>query len=189
MFVTWTGTCTLKNEKWYVRLILKLCFCRFAKKRGRFDYGSIWADEGDTAGDEWQDAVSYTHLEEEDFALFLTSIRHAAAVLLERTENAVNAEDLSSVPDLKEYRFRIQAKLFEYLSMQYVNPLLVLDSLMKPESTDRKGQRIYRVKAFLAAEAASPEGRLIASLQSGEYLFPKAFHGNQIQLMNKDRCV
>ena len=37
--------------------------------------------------------------EEEDFALFLTSIRHAAAVLLERTENAVNAEDLSSVPD------------------------------------------------------------------------------------------
>ena len=127
--------------------------------------------------------------EEEDFALFLTSIRHAAAALLERTENAVNAEDLSSVPDLKEYRFRIQAKLFEYLSMQYVNPLLVLDSLMKPESTDRKGQRIYRVKAFLAAEAASPEGRLIASLQSGEYLFPKAFHGNQIQLMNKDKQV
>lgn len=127
--------------------------------------------------------------EEEDFALFLTSIRHAAAVLLERTENAVNAEDLSSVPDLKEYRFRIQAKLFEYLSMQYVNPLLVLDSLMKPESTDRKGQKIYRVKAFLAAEAASPEGRLIASLQSGEYLFPKAFHGNQIQLMNKDKQV
>ena len=110
-------------------------------------------------------------------------------VLLERTENAVNAEDLSSVPDLKEYRFRIQAKLFEYLSMQYVNPLLVLDSLMKPESTDRKGQKIYRVKAFLAAEAASPEGRLIASLQSGEYLFPKAFHGNQIQLMNKDKQV
>ena len=34
--------------------------------------------------------------EEEDFALFLTSIRHAAAALLERTENAVNAEDLSS---------------------------------------------------------------------------------------------
>ena len=54
--------------------------------------------------------------------------------------------------------------LFEYLSMQYVNPLLVLDSLMKPESTDRKGQKIYRVKAFLAAEAASPEGRLIACL-------------------------
>ena len=91
--------------------------------------------------------------------------------------------------NLSEYRFRIQAKLFEYLSMQYVNPLLVLDSLMKPESTDRKGQRIYRVKAFLAAEAASPEGRLIASLQSGEYLFPKAFHGNQIQLMNKDKQV
>lgn len=60
---------------------------------------------------------------------------------------------------------------------------------MKPESTDRKGQKIYRVKAFLAAEAASPEGRLIASLQSGEYLFPKAFHGNQIQLMNKDKQV
>ena len=93
------------------------------------------------------------------------------------------------MPDLKEYRFRVQAKLFEYLSMQYVNPLLVLDSLTKPESTDGKGQRIYRFKAFVASEASSPEGRLIASLRPGEYLFPKAFHGNQIQLMNKNRQV
>ena len=127
--------------------------------------------------------------EEEDFTLFLTSLRHATAALLERTENAVNSEDLSCMPDLKEYRFRIQAKLFEYLSMQYVNPLLVLDSLTKPESTDGKGQRIYRFKAFVASEASSPEGRLIASLRPGEYLFPKAFHGNQIQLMNKNRQV
>ena len=57
------------------------------------------------------------------FALFLTSIRHAAAALLERTENAVNAEDLSSVPDLKEYRFRIQAKLFEYLFYAICEPI------------------------------------------------------------------
>lgn len=127
--------------------------------------------------------------EEEDFTLFLTSLRHATAALLERTENSLNIEDLSRVPDLKESRFRVQAKLFEYLSMQYVNPLLVLDSLTKPESTDGKGQRIYRFKAFAASEASSPEGRLIASLQPGEYLFPKAFHGNQIQLMNKDKQV
>ena len=127
--------------------------------------------------------------EEEDFTLFLTSLRHATAALLEKIENGINIEDLIRVSDLEECRFRVQAKLFECLSMQYVNPLLVLDSLTKPESTDGKGQRIYLFKAFLAAEASAPEGRIIAGLQSGEYLFPKAFHGNRIQLMNKDRQV
>ena len=125
---------------------------------------------------------------EEDFTLFLTSLRHASADLLEKTETKTNVE-LSAVPNLKEYRFRAQAKLFEYLSMQYVNPLLVLDSLTTPESTDGKGQRIYHFKAFVAAEASSAEGRSISNLQPGEYLFPKAFLGNQIQLMNKARQI
>ena len=121
---------------------------------------------------------------EEDFTLFLTSLRHISADLLEQAEIGTEVE-LSAVPDLKEYRFRIQAKLFEYLSMQYVNPVQVLDSLARPESTDGKGQRIYKFKAFLASETSSAEGRLIGHLQCGEYLFPKAFHGNQIQVMNK----
>lgn len=124
--------------------------------------------------------------EEEDFPLFLTSLRHASAELLEKIETNLDI-DLSSVPDLKEYRFRVQAKLFEYLSMEYVNPVQALDSLTEPESTDGKGQRIYKLKAFLAAETSTAEGRSIAGLQPGEYLFPRAFHGNQIQVMNKTR--
>ena len=126
--------------------------------------------------------------EEEDFSLFLTSIRHASADVLEQIENTASV-DLTAIPDLKEYRFRTQAKLFEYLSMQYVNPVKVLDSLVKPESTDGKGQRIYHFKAFLTAPPQTAESTRIAQLQPGEYLYPRAFHGNQIQLMNKDRQV
>ena len=61
------------------------------------------------------------------------------------------------------------------------------NSLVKPESTDGKGQRIYHFKAFLAAPPQTVESTRIANLQPGEYLYPRAFHGNQIQLMNKER--
>ena len=63
------------------------------------------------------------------------------------------------------------------------------NSLVKPESTDGKGQRIYHFKAFLAAPPQTVESTRIANLQPGEYLYPRAFHGNQIQLMNKERQI
>lgn len=103
--------------------------------------------------------------EEEDFTLFLTSIRHASADLLEQTENTASV-NLTAIPDLKEHRFRTQAKLFEYLSMQYVNPIQALDSLAKPESTDGKGQRIYHFKAFLAAPPQTVESTRIGEKKS-----------------------
>lgn len=126
--------------------------------------------------------------EEEDFTLFLTSLRQASAELLEKTESRISG-DLSAVPNLKEYRFRVQAKIFEYLSMEYVNPIQALDSMVIPETTDGKGQRIYLFKAFLAAEAGTAESRLISQLQPEEYLYPRTFQGNQIQVMNKSRQV
>ena len=63
------------------------------------------------------------------------------------------------------------------------------NSLVKPESTDGKGQRIYHFKAFLAAAPQTVESTRIANLQPGEYLYPRAFHGNQIQLTNKERQI
>ena len=63
------------------------------------------------------------------------------------------------------------------------------NSLVKPESTDGKGQRIYHFKAILAAPPQTVESTRIANLQPGEYLYPRAFHGNQIQLMNKERQI
>lgn len=70
--------------------------------------------------------------EEEDFTLFLTSIRHASSELLERTENEVT-ENISGLQDLKENRFLAQTRIFEYLSMECISPVKVLNSLTKPE--------------------------------------------------------
>ncbi len=48
------------------------------------------------------------------------------------------------------------------------------NSLVKPESTDGKGQRIYHFKAFLAAPPQTVESTRIANLQPGRISLPKS---------------
>lgn len=124
--------------------------------------------------------------EEEDFTLFLTSIRHASSELLERTENKVT-ENISGLQDLKENRFLAQTRIFEYLSMECISPVKVLNSLTKPESIDGKGQKIYHFHAFLEAERFTDRAKEIIRLQPEEYLYPGGFHGNQILLKNRQQ--
>lgn len=129
---------------------------------------------------------------DEDFPLFLTSIRHATQELLEKAEGVTKKElqiDLSDILKLKEQRFFAQARLFEYLSLQYIDPVKALEFLAKPESTDARGQKTYHFRAFLAGDRASEEGRALAVLKENEFLYPRTFHGNQIQIMNEKRQI
>ena len=129
---------------------------------------------------------------DEEFPLFLTSIRHATQELLEKAEGEAKKElkmDLSEISRLKEQRFLVQARLFEYLSLQYIDPVKALKFLAKPESTDVRGQKTYHFRAFLAGERTSEEGRALAVLKEKEFLYPRTFHGNQIQIMNEKRQI
>lgn len=118
--------------------------------------------------------------DEEEFELFLLSIRHASRELLEQAEEKVVGESAA----FEAERFRFQARLFWCLSMQYIQPAEALKKIAEPLKKDREGREIYRFRAFLGAEGQNRRSLAIAGLKAGEILYPESFQENKIRVMN-----
>lgn len=124
--------------------------------------------------------------EEEDFELFLTSIRHAVKEMLEKTEERVSSpwyEDMLAETE----KFEFQVQLFTCLAMQYVDPVKTLRKIAEPKQTDGKGREIYRFRAFLGAKGQSQVWKTMTSLQKGDTVYPASFRGNKIAVMDGSR--
>lgn len=129
--------------------------------------------------------------DEEEFELFLVSIRHASRELLEQVEEMISdgvrvflREDDTS---FEAERFRFQARLFHSLSMQYVHPAATLRKIAGPLKKDGLGREIYRFRAFLAVEGQNQHAREAAGLKAGDILYPASFQGNKIRVMDGKR--
>lgn len=124
--------------------------------------------------------------DEEEFELFLISIRHAAKELLEKTEEKATYQGYwETVPEEKKFTF--QAQLFQYLAMQFIEPAATLRKIAEPEQTDSQGREIYHFRAFLGAKGADETFWAVKKLQAGELLYPKAFEGSRIAVMNEKK--
>ena len=121
--------------------------------------------------------------DEEDFELFLTSIHHAVKELLEKTEEKVySLRDEDYLSEAEKFEFQVQ--LFTCLAMQYVDPVKTLHKIAEPEHMDSKGREIYRFRAFLGARGQSQVWKVMASLQKGDVIYPEAFQGSKIAVMD-----
>lgn len=121
--------------------------------------------------------------DEEDFDLFLTSIHHASRELLEKTEDAASFRMFHSGLS-EEAKFVFQAQIFQYLAMQYIDPVKTLKKIAEPVKTDRQGREIYCFRAFLGAQQGDESWNVVALLENGDALYPKSFQGNKIAVMN-----
>lgn len=126
--------------------------------------------------------------DEEDFALFLTSIRHASRELLETAAESgkdfrkqIHTQEIHA----QEVFFRFQARLFQSLALQYVHPVKTLRSIAKPQTTDERGREIYHLKAFLGTKGNSRMFQAMRQLKEGETVYPHSFEGNRILTVNK----
>lgn len=122
--------------------------------------------------------------DEEDFELFLSSIHHAAKELLEKAEERVSGPRYEN-EDSEAQLFTIQAQLFLCLAMQYIDPVKTLRKIAEPGHVDERGREIYRFRAFLGAKGHDRAARVMAKLQSGDAIYPKAFHGSKIAVMDR----
>lgn len=118
--------------------------------------------------------------EEEEFSLFLLSLRQASKELLEQVEdgNGIYIQEFH----IKEKRFQTQAVLIPLLAQQFMEPLSVLVKMSTPESSDEDGREIYHFRARIITEVKK-------SLSKGEVLYPKGFQGNRIIVMNRERKI
>lgn len=124
--------------------------------------------------------------DEEEFELFLVSIRHAAKELLEKAEERVfDTGYWETVPE--EMKFTFQAQLFQCLAMQFIEPAATLRRIAEPEQTDGQGRDIYHLRAFLSAKEKDETFRAVKKLQAGEHLYPKMFEGSKITVMNEKK--
>ncbi len=138
---------------------------------------------------------------EEEFELFLASIRHASGELLEQTEESIFREMISrhgvsgqkcflswkEEPSFEREKFQFQARLFWNLSMQFIRPAAALQKLAEPVSRDGQGRAVYRFRGFLGAEGRSRRFQAVAELEEGEVIYPEAFEGNKIRVRNGGR--
>lgn len=115
--------------------------------------------------------------EEEEFPLFLISIRHAARSLAERVE--AGCRMYGENPGRGERRFRTEARLVHLLAQQFTDPLEVLHRTDTPETTDERGREIYHFRAWIGLIGAKTPAR-------GEHLYPKGFHRNRILVMDSE---
>lgn len=127
--------------------------------------------------------------EEEEFPLFLASIRHASQELLEKTELGCTITVSEEDEKLKTCRFQVLAKLFEYLALQYTAPVSVLNTLAQPETIDQKEQKIYHLRARLEAYPHSEEAAFLTRLKPGDAIYPRAFSGNRIRVMDQEKHI
>lgn len=124
--------------------------------------------------------------DEEDFDLFLASIHHASRELLERTEEGVPYRRLGgNVPE--EMKFGFQAQLFQYLAMQYIDPVKTLKKIAEPVRVDRQGREIYRFRAFLGAAGGDAAWKAVTLLENGNALYPESFQGNKIAVTDREK--
>lgn len=117
--------------------------------------------------------------DEEEFPLFLTSIRHASKELLEQTEAHIKHLRAGDVIQ-EEKRFLFQTKLFLNLAWQYIHPVKTLRKIAAPESADSQGREIYHLKAFLGAKGSNRMFQALSQLKEGDILYPKALQENRI---------
>ncbi len=127
--------------------------------------------------------------DEEEFELFLVSIRHASGELLEQTEERLCFCPREEDALFETERFRFQARLFQSLSMQYIRPAAALKKMAEPLSRDGKGREIYLFRAFLGAEGRRRRFPAIERLRAGDVLYPASFEGNKIRVMDGDRTL
>lgn len=115
--------------------------------------------------------------EEEEFSLFLLSLRHVSKELLEQVEE----EQGYSLPEflVKEKRFRTQAMLISLLAQQFLKPLAVLEKMAIPAWVDESGRVVYRFRAWI-----SGRGQRIP--RKGDVLYPLGFQGNQILVKDRE---
>lgn len=119
--------------------------------------------------------------DEEEFELFLTSIRHASKELLEMAEKSRNDPGHSYS---QEVFFRFQARLFQSLALQYIHPVNTLRKIAKPQMTDTKGREIYHLKAFLGTKGNSRMYQAMTQLKKGVTVYPHSFEENKILTVN-----
>lgn len=122
--------------------------------------------------------------DEEDFELFLASIHHAVRELLEKTEERVSGSRYED-PCSEEQIFAIQAQLFLCLAMQYVDPVKTLRKIARPRHVDGQGREIYHFRAFLSGKGHDRTAKAVGGLQRGDVIYPKAFHGSKIAVMDQ----
>ncbi|NBH83086.1 J domain-containing protein [bacterium C-53] len=121
--------------------------------------------------------------DEEEFELFLASIHHASKELLEKTEEKRYGSRFDDFL-AEEIRFEFQVRLFQYLAMQYMNPVKTLHKLVEPVKTDKQGREIYRFRAFLGSRRNDAAWNAVIVLKKGDSIYPKSFEGNKIAVMD-----
>lgn len=126
--------------------------------------------------------------EEEEFSLFLISLRHAAKELLEQVERrqgTFRKEDTLQ----SDHRFQVQAKLFHLLTRQFIDPLEALRKAAKPKLVDPEGRAVYQFRAWVGAEGSGEAFRATGELKKGAPIYPKAFQGHRILVKNREGKV
>lgn len=105
--------------------------------------------------------------EEEEFSLFLISLRHAAKELLEQVERrqgTFREEDTMQ----SDHRFQVQAK---------------------PKMIDSEGRAVYQLRAWVGAEGSGEAFRATGELKKGAPIYPKAFQGHRILVKKREGKV
>ncbi len=125
--------------------------------------------------------------DEEEFELFLTSIHQVSHSLLETVEEQYGSTRVDEY-GFAEKRFAYQARIFECLAMQYIHPANTLKKLTEPQKSDSKGREIYQFGAFLGEKGNGQTFQTMAALEEKDILFPEAFQGNKIRVMDRHKC-
>lgn len=123
--------------------------------------------------------------DEEDFRLFLISLRHASKTLLEQVEAKCGCYELDQ--EVKMLHFQTESKLFHLLAQQFVDPLSVLKKMNTPVTTDQKQREIYHFRAWIKAENQDPGNAMMKDLIKGGTLYPKKFQGYRILVENVEK--
>lgn len=119
---------------------------------------------------------------EEDFSLFLVSIRCASAELLERAEES--SAVLRPEEEIKELRFKAQVMLLYSLAQQFIHPVKVLRKIEGPGEADEEGRAIYVFQAFLGKKGYDRNFKILEQLQKEEPIIPGSFQDNKILVLN-----
>lgn len=117
--------------------------------------------------------------EEEEFELFLISIRQAMKALLDGVEEKA-ADPWRRAAVSEEEKFRFQTQLFCGLAFQYIDPIATLRKIAEPCRVDGQGRKIYRFRAFLVGKGMGTIGLALSELHVGDSVRPVAFWGNKI---------
>lgn len=192
------------NEAYHLLMKQEVPILRSARKRRKWEWtGTVNADafcernvylhySMDVEGESlYYQAARGKYMwdpEEEEFSLFLISLRHAAKELLEQVERrqgTFREEDTLQ----SDHRFQVQAKLFHLLTRQFIDPLAALRKAAKPKMIDSEGRAVYQFRAWVGAEGSGEAFRATGELKEGAPIYPKAFQGHRILVKNREGKV